>query len=114
MKLPKPDQIRDRMAKAASDAAPRFYRAAQTRYAGPTDTRGSRVIVTRLADGAGNVGHDRLSVPWRPELGSRENHVAAAYEWLASDLPGEWLSQSAPIVHPCESGYIVGWLWGEE
>jgi hypothetical protein len=43
-----------------------------TRYLGPTDKRGSRVVAECQAR--------RIVVPWRDDLGSDENHDAAAHK----------------------------------
>ena len=45
-------------------------RAIRTKFAGPTDTRGSRIIATSRAG--------RTVMPYRYELSAGENHAAAA------------------------------------
>lgn len=65
-----------------------------TRYAGPTDSRGSRVIARCQAK--------RITVPWDHALDAEANHTAAALE-LARQLgwDGEWLGGGLPD----DSGY---------
>lgn len=59
----------------------------ETRYHGPTDTRGSRVSA-RLPSG------EKLSAPWAYELGIEDNHTSAAVAlcerlgWPAPTLAG--------------------------
>ena len=65
-----------------------------TRYAGPTDSRGSRAIVRSSS------GH-RLTVSWDDTLDSFENHAAAAMK-LAAKL--EWFGNWTPGA--TESGYV--------
>lgn len=50
------------------------HRAIRTRFAGPTDTRGSRVLCTVLGSGK------RFVIPWDHSLGLVENHDRAAIE----------------------------------
>jgi hypothetical protein len=47
-----------------------------TRYAGPTDTRGGRVIARHVTTGK------RATVPWDHALGIEENHERAAAKVL--------------------------------
>jgi hypothetical protein len=49
----------------------------ETRYAGPTNTKGSRVLVSFVGSRKGSRAY-----AWRHALSSGENHVAAAVEWL--------------------------------
>jgi len=49
----------------------------ETRFHGPTDTRGSRISVAFVGSRKG-----RKSYGYRHALNSTENHVAAAVEWL--------------------------------
>lgn len=61
-------------------------RAISTRYAGPTDTRGSRIIAT---DGNGH----RLSVGYDDARNSVDNHRTAAQalsDRLPPEAPGTW------------------------
>jgi hypothetical protein len=51
-------------------------RMCKTRYAGPTDTRGGRVIATHLTTGK------RATTPWDHALGIEENHARAAINVL--------------------------------
>jgi len=46
-----------------------YRQAIRTRYAGPTDTRGARIIATAQAG--------RVVVPWDYALDPAENHAAA-------------------------------------
>ncbi len=80
--------------------------AIQTKYIGPTDYRGSRVVA-HVMEGNHN-GHTtrRLTVEWDDGLGSEENHRAAAKAlivklgWGDSNGYGQW------IVGACEPGYV--------
>jgi hypothetical protein len=49
----------------------------ETRYLGPTDTRGGRVAVSFVGSRKGSKIY-----PWRHALGTVENHMAAAAAWL--------------------------------
>lgn len=49
-----------------------YYKAIETKYHGPTDNRGSRIIAS---DSDGN----RVIMSYRSELNGDENHKAAAY-----------------------------------
>jgi hypothetical protein len=49
----------------------------ETRYAGPTNTQGSRVLVSFVGSRKGSRAY-----AWRHALSSGENHVAAAVKWL--------------------------------
>lgn len=64
----------------------------QTKYAGPTGSRGSRVLVS-------SVHRDRArSIPWRPELDSEGNHARAAKlhaEEIAAGVPWELVGAPA-------------------
>lgn len=52
----------------------------RTRYAGPTNTRGSRIIVTE--DRWGDDAPRRVTVGWDHALNATQNHAAAAQAWL--------------------------------
>ena len=49
----------------------------ETRYAGPTDTKGTRVLVSFVGSRKGSRAY-----PWRHALNSGENHLAAAVQWM--------------------------------
>lgn len=49
----------------------------ETRYAGPTNTKGGRVLVSFVGSRKGSRAY-----AWRHALSTGENHVAAAVEWL--------------------------------
>jgi hypothetical protein len=51
-----------------------YRQAIETRYAGPTNSRGSRIIVTAQAG--------RLIVPWDDALDVNENHAVAAQMFI--------------------------------
>lgn len=74
--------------------------AIRTHYAGPTDTRGSRVIAATM----GRLGNDkprRLTLDWEPGLSAEANYAAAARQ-LAERLKwsGVWVSGAT------EDGYV--------
>jgi len=54
--------------------------AIRTRYAGPTDSRGSRIIVT--AKWWSGHKSRRAIYDWDHALEPKENHAAAAQKWL--------------------------------
>jgi hypothetical protein len=49
----------------------------ETRYAGPTDTKGSRVLVSFVGSRKGSKAYN-----WRHALTSGQNHLAAAVAWM--------------------------------
>jgi hypothetical protein len=49
----------------------------ETRYAGPTNTKGSRVLVSFVGSRKGSKTYS-----WRHSLSTGENHLAAAVEWM--------------------------------
>lgn len=73
--------------------------AIRTQYRGPTNTRGSRVIVTCDAK--------RITVPWDHALGAPENHVAAARALIVAlewENHGTWVAGCLPdgsYAHVC-------------
>lgn len=67
-----------------------------TRYLGPTDHHGSRIVATADAT------RGRLVMPYRSELGTPDNHRAAA-EMLLARLG--WNDDPAEIL---VSGYLPG------
>ena len=58
----------------------------RTRYAGPTNTRGSRIIVTE--DSWGDHRPRKVIVSWDYALNPTQNHVAAAQAWLDTHNAG--------------------------
>jgi hypothetical protein len=66
-----------------------------TVYRGPTDHRGSRVIVTNMTTKA------RITVPWDHALDASENHEAAARHMLGT----------GPLLSASVAG--GGWVWTE-
>lgn len=52
----------------------------ETRYYGPTETRGSCVRAWNVNDRS-----NRVRVPWNHRLEPAENHLLAAAEWLESN-----------------------------
>jgi tripartite-type tricarboxylate transporter receptor subunit TctC len=73
----------------------------ETKYAGPTDTRGSRIIATTAN------GHHRLTVSYDDSLSSEGAHAAAALA-LARKLgwTGELVAGST------RTGYVFVWTAG--
>lgn len=53
----------------------------RTRYAGPTNTKGSRVLVSEDR-GFADYKPRRMSVSWDHALNVSANHAAAAQAWL--------------------------------
>jgi hypothetical protein len=49
----------------------------ETRYVGPTNTKGSRVLVSFVGSRKGSKAYS-----WRHALTTGQNHVAAAVAWL--------------------------------
>lgn len=49
-----------------------------TRYFGPTNVKGSRVVATSMADGRAR----RATVAWDSGWSEETNHIEAAREWL--------------------------------
>lgn len=71
--------------------------AIQTRYAGPTDSRGSRIIVKADAG--------RMTVSWDHALDVTENHTAAARKFAEKyGWEGKWVGGSLP-----GGGYVFVW-----
>lgn len=66
-----------------------MFKALRTRYHGPTDTLGSRVI-------ASDSDNNRVVLSWAPELNSDDNHKRAAYAlrdkmgWKGDLVPGDF------------------------
>lgn len=60
-----------------------------TRYLGPTNYRGARVVVTR---GDARTGDKRITVGWDHARNPYENHLAAAQHYARHmDWAGEWI-----------------------
>ena len=72
-----------------------FRYAVTTRYAGPTNYRGSRIIA--------RTNSMRVTMPYRHELNASGNHAAAA-QLLADKMgwSGEWRGAQLPD----DSGYV--------
>lgn len=76
--------------------------AIRTKYHGPTNTRGSRIVAKCEAG--------QLSMPYRHELNGDENHKAAC------DLLREKLGWNTPYSAPMVGGYFNGayyWVFVE-
>jgi hypothetical protein len=59
-----------------------------TKYAGPTNSRGARIIATEVS---GDTKRRRRSFPWNYSLGHERNHDIAARELAYSlKLDGRW------------------------
>ena len=80
-----------------STLASNARQAITTRYAGPTNTRGSRIIAT-TASGL------RRTVRYDYALNSSENHCAAALA-LAESLG--WLNRATPAFGATKDGYVL-------
>jgi len=60
----------------------------RTRYARPTNTKGSQVIVTdRHPRAWSERTRRRITVSWDDSLNTSENHYKAAVAWLAKHNP---------------------------
>jgi hypothetical protein len=59
------------------DANTSYSWTVETRYAGPTETKGSRVLVSFVGSRKGS-----RTYAWRHALTASQNHLAAAVEWL--------------------------------
>ena len=70
--------------------------AIETRYVGPTDTKGSRIIATT------GSGHHKLAIPYPYELSGEACHAAAA-EALATKLG--WLNGRKLVCGETRKGY---------
>lgn len=66
-----------------------------TRYAGPTDSSGSRVIASCEAK--------RIMVPWDHALDAQQNHAAAALQLM--DRLG-WSAYSSLVMGGTKDGYV--------
>lgn len=77
-----------------------MYRAVSTRFAGPTNTRGSRVL-TRTVNGS-------KAIAWNYALNPYENHEAAALAVAREEGWQAWTSdEDAPAARlPDGSGYV--------
>ncbi len=59
------------------DATTGYCWTVETRYVGPTNTKGSRVLVSFVGDRKGSKAYS-----WRHALTTGQNHVAAAVAWM--------------------------------
>ena len=75
----------------------------ETRYAGPTNTKGSRILVSFVGSRKGCKAYG-----YRHALNSSENHIAAAVEWLQqlSNLNGA-PSYALVAKASTERGYVL-------
>tara|TARA_Y100001973_G_scaffold82021_1_gene121107 strand:+ start:1859 stop:2119 length:261 start_codon:yes stop_codon:yes gene_type:complete len=75
-----------------------------TRYRGPTNTLGSRIIVTDNHSDA-----RRITVSWDHALNTAENHAHAAQAWLEKFIP------YAQVVSPgIDFGAGYAWTWEDQ
>ena len=74
----------------------------RSRFAGPTNTRGSRVIVRD--EPWGDAKPRRLTWSWDHGLSPDENHRAAAQAWLDKHNPGN-------VVKPPGLGFDHDYYW---
>ncbi len=78
------------MKRRAFDPKWDIRQAIETRYAGPTNTRGARIIARAQAG--------RMIIPWDHELDSAENAHAAAlifaakWDWGKGSKKGRWVT----------------------
>jgi hypothetical protein len=59
------------------DATTGYCWTVETRYAGPSNTKGARVLVSFVGDRKGSKAYS-----WRHALTTGQNHVAAAVAWM--------------------------------
>ena len=77
--------------------------AIRTRYLGPTNTKGARVVATAQAG--------RLVIPWDYALDQEDNHRAAAMAFIHRwGWEGDWVSGALDdcYVHTCLKRYQTG------
>lgn len=79
-----------------------YRQAIVTRYAGPTNHRGSRIIVTSQAG--------RMTVPWDHALNADRNHAAACEAYAAKQ---GWDGMWSGAVLPDGRGYAWVTYYGE-
>ena len=76
-----------------------MHRAFTTRYAGPTDTKGSRIVV-RSVKGT-------KTYPWHHEIDAFANHEGAARAAARSQFLGDSTEADVPSAQlPDGSGYV--------
>lgn len=77
-----------------------MYRAITTRYAGPTNTRGARVIARSVAAGT-------KAIAWNYALSPYQNHEAAALSVAREQDFIAWTDAEVPSAAlPDGSGYV--------
>lgn len=80
--------------------------ALRTRYHGPTNYRGSRIIVTHPVNGK------RYTYDWNYALDVSENHAAAAQEYLDKFHPANTTVDGPGLCF--DDDYFWAWKHGEE
>ena len=76
-----------------------MYRAITTRYVGPTNSRGARVIARSVAMGT-------KAIAWNYEISPYQNHETAARTIACEECEG-WRREDAPGAQlPDGSGYV--------
>jgi hypothetical protein len=74
----------------------------QTRYHGPTDTRGSRIT----ADLSNRPGRQRLSQSYCHALSSGANHTEAALEFMRSHILDPGADAELVCMQSSDAGYL--------
>ncbi|NBW17994.1 MAG: hypothetical protein EBR82_59480 [Caulobacteraceae bacterium] len=72
-----------------------------TTYRGPTDTRGSRIVVT------GGYRPTRMTVPYDQSLSATENHRAAAAAFIERRHGGPWSAVASADIRPGRMAHIL-------
>jgi len=84
----------------------------KTRYFGPTDHKGSRILATD--EGAFGNKRRRLVIGYDHGLDVAENHAAAAQQWLEKFIsPSGWATVSMPGL-AFNGDYFWTWEHGPE
>ena len=83
--------------------------ALRTRYHGPTNYRGSRIIVTYPVKG---INRNRYTYDWNYALDVSENHAAAAQEYLDKFHPANTTVDGPGLCF--DDDYFWAWKHGEE
>lgn len=74
----------------------------RVRYYGPTNTRGSRLRVSRFEWAGAGLDPNRITLEWDYALGHTENYVCAVREYVTrAGWDGEW------IVSTCDGGAVA-------
>jgi len=88
----------------------------KTKYLGPTNHRGSRIVVTD--DNNAFHNSQRITVNWNYELNVNENHAMAAQVWLSKNMTHfeKKYNQKACLSEPGLSFngcYYWSWTWSQ-